>query len=55
LPVQPAIVASDCWWMLGTTLLLFPLMFTSRRVSRLEGAVLLVVYGVYLSQLLARH
>jgi cation:H+ antiporter len=55
LPVQPAIVASDCWWMLGTTLLLFPLMFTSRRVNRLEGAVLLIVYGVYLSQLLARY
>ena len=55
LPVQPHIVASDCWWMLGSTLLLFPLMFSNRRVSRGEGAVLLIVYGVYLSQLLARH
>jgi cation:H+ antiporter len=54
LPVQPEIVASDCWWMLGSTLLLFPLMFTSRLVSRREGAVLLIVYGVYLSQLLVR-
>jgi cation:H+ antiporter len=55
LPVQPDIVASDCWWMLCSTLLLFPLMFSSRRVSRGEGAVLLIVYGVYLSQLLARQ
>jgi cation:H+ antiporter len=54
LPVQPDIVASDCWWMLGSTLLLFPLMFTSRLVSRREGAVLLIVYGIYLSQLLVR-
>jgi hypothetical protein len=40
--------------MLGSTLLLFPLMFTSRLVSRSEGGVLLIVYGVYHWQLLAR-
>jgi cation:H+ antiporter len=55
LAVSPAIVASDCWWMLGSTLLLFPLMFTSLVVSRREGAALLIVYGIYLWQLLARH
>jgi cation:H+ antiporter len=55
LQIQPEIVASDCWWMLGTTLLLFPLMFTGRAVNRWEGAALLVLYCVYLSQLLARH
>jgi cation:H+ antiporter len=54
LPVSTAIVASDCWWMLGSTLLLLPLMFTSRLVSRREGVVLLIVYGIYLWQLLAR-
>jgi cation:H+ antiporter len=54
LAVSPAIVASDCWWMLGSTLLLFPLMFTSLAVSRREGAALLIAYGVYLWQLLAR-
>lgn len=53
LPVQPAIFASDCWWMLGATLLLFPFMFTGRRVNRAEGSVLLIVYGIYLCQLLA--
>jgi cation:H+ antiporter len=53
LPVQPALVASDCWWMLGVTLLLFPLMFTKLRISRWEGAVLLATYVAYLSLLLS--
>lgn len=53
LPVQTALIASDCWWMLGVTLLLFPLMFTGLRVSRWEGGVLLAVYCVYLGLLLS--
>jgi len=53
LPVLPALVASDCWWMLGVTLLLFPLMFTGFRVGRTEGGLLLVVYCVYLGMLLS--
>lgn len=52
LPVQPQIFASDCWWMLGITLLLFPIMFTGLRVDRWEGAVLLAVYCTYLGLLL---
>ena len=52
LPVQQAIVVSDCRWMLGVTLLLFPLMFTGLRVSRWEGGILLTVYGAYLGFLL---
>jgi len=53
LPVQSELIASDCWWMLGVTLLLFPIMFTGLRVSRWEGGVLLAVYIVYLWLLLA--
>jgi cation:H+ antiporter len=45
-------IRSDNWWMLGVTLLLFPLLYTSRRISRWEGAVLLMLYGVYLTVLL---
>jgi cation:H+ antiporter len=52
LPVERAIVTSDCWWMLGATLVLFPLMFTSRSVNRAEGALLFTIYAVYLWQLL---
>ncbi len=53
LPVQPSIIASDCWWMLGVTLLLFPMMYTGMRVNRWEGGLLIVVYGVYLWLLLS--
>ena len=53
LPVQPALIASDCWWMLGVTLLLFPLMLSGLRVNRWEGGVLLAVYCVYLGLLLS--
>jgi len=52
LPVQPELLASDCWWMLGITLLLFPIMFTGFRVSRWEGGLLLAVYGTYMALLL---
>lgn len=52
LSVSSALISSDMWWMLGITLLLWPLMWTGWRVNRVEGAVLLAVYGVYLGLLL---
>ena len=51
-PVPPEIVASDGWWMMGITLLLFPLMYTGSRVNRYEGLLLITVYCVYLAILL---
>lgn len=52
LPVAPGLVDSDCWWMLGLTILLFPLMFTGLRINRWEGALLLTIYCVYIWLLL---
>lgn len=52
LPVAAELFTSDMLWMLAATLLLFPLMRTGWRVNRVEGAVLLAVYGVYLGLLL---
>ncbi len=52
LPVQSVLITSDCWWMLGVTLLLFPIMFTGLRVNRWEGGVLLGTYCAYLGLLL---
>lgn len=52
--VHPAIVNSDNWWMLGLTLLLFPLMYTGRSIRRIEGALLMAVYLVYVGLLLQR-
>jgi len=53
LAVNPLIIARDAWWMLGTTLLLFPLMYTGFRVARWEGGLLLGIYVAYLALLLA--
>ena len=50
--VNPAIVASDNWWMVGIALLLFPVMRSGMRIGRGEGALLLAVYAVYLVTLL---
>jgi cation:H+ antiporter len=52
LPVAPELINSDCWWMMGVTLLLFPMMFSGFRINRWEGAALLSVYGAYLWVLL---
>ena len=52
--VHPAIVSSDNWWMLGMTLLLFPLMYTGRSIRRIEGALLMAVYLIYVGLLLQR-
>ncbi len=54
LPVHEGIIANDNWWMLGVTLLLFPLMFTGRRIRRWEGVLLLTAYGSYMAWLLGR-
>ena len=47
----PGIVAFDLWVMAGTTLLLLAFAWTGRRLSRGEGAALLVGYAVYLGAL----
>jgi cation:H+ antiporter len=52
IPVADAIVASDMWWMVGSSLLLLPLLRSGARLSRVEGALLLGVYGAYIVLLL---
>lgn len=47
LPVHPRILDFDQWVMLGTSLLLLLFLYTGRHLSRTEGGVLLVGYGVY--------
>jgi cation:H+ antiporter len=51
--VSPAIIASDMWWMVGTSLLLLPVMRSGARITRGEGAVLTLVYAVYVFVLLS--
>jgi len=53
LEVPPEILARDDWWMLGTSALLFPLMKSGMRVNRWEGGVLLALFLVYTTTLIA--
>lgn len=52
LPVQSVIFETDCFWMLGVTLLLFPIIFTGRRINQFEGMILMGCYCIYLAQLI---
>lgn len=48
LPVPERILAFDQWMLLGTSLLLWLFLYTGRQISRIEGACLLLAYGLYL-------
>ena len=48
LPVAPDIVDIDLWVMLGSGLVLIPIMITGWHVSRREGIFLLVLYAAYI-------
>lgn len=47
LPVDARILNFDQWVMLGAALVLWLFLYTGRRLSRLEGAVLLLGYAAY--------
>lgn len=49
LPVPTTMLAFDLWVMLGAAVLIIPAMFGWIGISRLGGAVLLVLYGGYLA------
>lgn len=49
LEVQGRILAFDQWVMLGVAVLLLIFLFSGRRISRVEGAVLLLSYVAYIS------
>jgi cation:H+ antiporter len=52
IPVSPEIIRSDAWWMLGAAVALFPLMRVGRKITRLDGSLMLAAYAVYLALLL---
>ncbi|MFH1468394.1 MAG: hypothetical protein ABIO70_28655 [Pseudomonadota bacterium] len=51
--IPAEVLVRDDWWMLGISALLFPLMWTGRRVVRWEGALLLACFLVYMGLLVA--
>ena len=52
LPVSDAMLSSDIWWMLATSLALFPMMRSRFIVGRLEGGTLLAAYVLYVTLLI---
>lgn len=54
LQVPEGVVRLDNWWMLGATVLLFPIMHSGFTITRREGGVLLGIYGAYFVSLLVR-
>ena len=52
IPVSPGIIRNDAWWMIGTALLLLPMLLRHRRIDRFEGAMLAATYVVYVVLLL---
>lgn len=53
--VPPEIAVSDVWWMLALTVLLFPIIYTGRKISRIEGIILVGIYVVFLVELFQRQ
>jgi cation:H+ antiporter len=51
-PVAAETASRDLWWMVGVTVLLFPVMVTGFQVRRWEGVLLLTVYAFYIGLLL---
>jgi len=51
LPVPDEVIERDGWWLVGSALILFPLMRSDMKVNRLEGLVLFGGYVVYLGWL----
>ena len=45
--VNEIILNIDMLWMLGITLLVMPMMLSSRRIARSEGVILLLIYAYY--------
>jgi cation:H+ antiporter len=50
-PISPVMVNRDMLWMIGTAILLLPIMRSGGRISRVEGGILVVAYAAYLTSL----
>lgn len=50
-PVAPDIVRTDMIWMIGTAVLLLPILRSDGRISRVEGLVLVAAYVTYVTTL----
>ncbi|HBL18872.1 MAG: hypothetical protein A2X36_12120 [Elusimicrobia bacterium GWA2_69_24] len=53
IPISPRLTGTDMWVMLGAALLICPMVYVRRRVSRLSGGVLVAGYLAYMAVLAA--
>lgn len=51
LAIAPAILDNDLLWMLGITFVLLPMMWSQTVVTRLQGGLLVLIYGTYVALL----
>jgi cation:H+ antiporter len=51
LAISPQMLGSDLWWMLALSFALFPMMRSRAVITRLEGGILALAYGTYLTLL----
>lgn len=54
LTVAPQMISNDLWWMLGLSLVLYPMMRTGHVIGRRDGAVLVGGYATYLTLLVLK-
>lgn len=47
--VDPRVLNSDVWWMLGTAFVLLPMMILGKRFGKRKGVLLLLVYIAYIA------
>ncbi|MCH7402808.1 calcium/sodium antiporter [Belliella kenyensis] len=52
IPVSEQFLKSDYIWMIGLTLLLFPILKSKLKIARIEGGILLIAYLIYLITIL---
>ncbi len=48
IPITSRVLEIDMWWVIGVSALLFPLMITGKKISKLEGVLLFAIYGLYI-------
>jgi cation:H+ antiporter len=52
IPVTEVFLSKDFLWMIGITIVLFPIFLSKGRIARIEGVFLLGIYAVYLFTLI---
>ena len=48
IPVNDQVIAFDIWWVVGISLLIFPLMIFGRKITRIKGVLLVTCYAFYI-------